>query len=40
MEVEKANEEAELVLNNMKNDKSPGTDGFTVNFLKFFWKDI
>ena len=24
----------------MKNDKSPGSDGFTVNFFKFFWKDI
>lgn len=25
----------------MKNDKSPGTDGFTCNFCKFFsWEDI
>ena len=27
-------------LRNMKNNKSPGTDGFTVEFYKFFWKDI
>jgi hypothetical protein len=24
----------------MKNRKSPGSDGFTVDFYKFFWKDI
>jgi hypothetical protein len=24
----------------MKNVKSPGSDGFTVDFYKFFWKDI
>ena len=28
------------VLKNMKNNKSPGSDGFTVEFYKFFWKDI
>ena len=33
-------EEACKVLNNMKNDKSPGSDGFSVNFFKFFWKDL
>ena len=33
-------EEAASALKNMKNDKSPGSDGMTVNFLKFFWKDI
>ena len=33
-------EEAANALKNMKNDKSPGTDGMTVNFFKFFWKDI
>ena len=27
-------------LKHMKNDKSPGTDGLTVEFYKFFWKDI
>ena len=24
----------------MKNEKSPGLDGFTVDFFKFFWIDI
>ena len=24
----------------MKNVKSPGSDGFTVDFYRFFWKDI
>ena len=24
----------------MKNEKSPGLDGFTVEFFKFFWIDI
>ena len=28
------------VLKNLKNNKSPGSDGFTVEFYKFFWKDI
>ena len=27
-------------LRKMKNDKSPGSDGFSNNFYKFFWKDI
>lgn len=27
-------------LKNMKNDKSPGQDGFTSEFFKFFWVDI
>ena len=35
-----AMEEAGKVLNNMKNDKSQGSDGFSVNFFKFFWKDL
>ena len=33
-------QEATEALKKMQNDKSPGTDGITVNFLKFFWKDI
>ena len=24
----------------MRNEKSPGLDGFTVEFIKFFWIDI
>lgn len=24
----------------MKNDKSPGLDGYTVEFFKFFWEDL
>ena len=27
-------------LRKMKNDKSPGPDGFTVEFFKCFWKDL
>ena len=27
-------------LKNMKNDKSPGPDGFTSEFFKIFWKDL
>ena len=29
-----------FALNNMKNNKSPGLDGFTVEFFNFFWTDI
>ena len=27
-------------LKNMKNNKSPGADGFTAEFFKFFWPDL
>lgn len=33
-------EEAGLALKNMKNGKSPGTDGFGAEFYKFFWKKL
>lgn len=33
-------EEAGFALKNMKNEKSPGTDGFGAEFFKFFWKQI
>ena len=32
--------ELAFALKNMKNNKSPGLDGFTVKFFKFFWVDI
>ena len=32
--------EAGKALRNMKNGKSPGLDGFTTEFFKFFWKDL
>ena len=32
--------EALQALKNMSNNKSPGSDGFTVEFFKFFWQDI
>ena len=28
------------VLKNMKNNKSPGSDGYSVEFFKFFWSDL
>ena len=28
------------MLINIKNRKSPGSDGYTVEFLKFFWKGL
>ena len=27
-------------LKRMKNNKSPGSDGFTADFFKFFWIDV
>ena len=32
--------EAAQALYELHNDKSPGPDGFTVNFFKFFWKQL
>ena len=32
--------EAATALLHMKNNKSPGSDGFSAEFFKFFWKDI
>lgn len=29
-----------MFLKKMKNDKSPGPDGYTTEFFKFFWQDI
>jgi hypothetical protein len=33
-------EEAGKALKQLKNGKSPGSDGFTTDFYKFFWCDI
>ena len=33
-------QEATSALKKMKNNKSPGTDGLTVEFIKFFWTDL
>lgn len=33
-------EEASAALKSMPNGKSPGTDGMTVDFFKFFWKQM
>ena len=32
--------EAANFLFKMKNNKSPGSSGFTTEFFKFFWKDL
>ena len=33
-------EEASIALKNMKNNKSPGSDGFSAEFFKVFWKSL
>ena len=40
LEGELTYEELTLALKNMKNSKSPGNDGFTAEFFKFFWVDL
>ena len=40
MEGEITYQELSSALKNMKNSKSPGSDGFTAEFFKFFWKDL
>ena len=32
--------ECGLALKEMQNNKSPGSDGITVEFYKIFWNDI
>ena len=32
--------EVKTIWKDMKNQKSPGTDGFPAEFYKFFWPDI
>ena len=33
-------EDIARALRELPNDKTPGSDGFTTNFYKFFWPDI
>ena len=33
-------EELLVALKSMANNKTPGTDGFQADFLKFFWRDL
>ena len=33
-------DECKKAIDNLANGKSPGTDGFTADFYKYFWKDI
>ena len=33
-------EDCANTVSSLKNGKSPGTDGFTAEFNKFFWPDI
>ena len=40
LEAEITYEELGNALKNMKNSKSPGMDGFTAEFFKFFWIDL
>ena len=32
--------ECHQALNNMNNGRSPGIDGYTTEFYKFFWSDL
>jgi len=40
LDLDISKEEILSTLKNMKNDKTPGTDGFSAEFYKFFWKDL
>ena len=40
IEGELSENEILTALKNMKNNKSPGSDGFTSEFYKFFWQDV
>ena len=40
LEQEITSEEITIALKNMKNSKSPGNDGFTEFFFKFFWVEF
>ena len=40
MEGEIKEQEIGQILKKMKNNKSPGSDGFTAEFFKFFYKDV
>lgn len=40
LEGDVSEEEIAFILSKMKNNKSPGTDGFSAEFFKFFFKDL
>ena len=40
MEGDLKENEVLFALKNMKNNKSPGSDGYTSEFFKFFWQDL
>ena len=40
LELDITKQEILETLKKLKNNKSPGTDGFTAEFFKFFWADI
>ena len=40
MEGEKIYQELSTALKNIKDSKSQGSDGFTAEFFKLFWKDM
>ena len=33
-------EECHIALSNMANNKTPGSDGYTVEFFVFFWEEV
>ena len=40
LEKEIEEKEISLAVKSMKNNKSPGLDGFPIDFFKYFWKDL
>ena len=40
LEIEITLNEISIAVKDMKNNKSPGIDGFPIEFFKFFWRDL